>query len=113
MVSHTAALMALIGLELPVDTALAAISAMLEATRLRPPLVGRSVLRVTPECAQLLRRAALSEEFNSIGLFSLGRALMRREANDAELLVVSCGEDAPRITAVPMRLLRAIFASRK
>jgi hypothetical protein len=111
--THTDALMALVGLELPVGTALATIGALREATLLRAGEVGRHVVRVTLEDARLLQRAALAEELNATGVFSLARAVMRREASDAALLVVSVGEDAPSFRTVPMRLLRAVFANGK
>jgi hypothetical protein len=113
MSTHTAALMALVGLELPVDTALATIGALRAATLLRAGEVARHVVRVTPEDARLMLRGALLEELNAIGLFSLARAVMRRDASDAALLVVAVGEDAPTFKTVPMRLLRAVFANGK
>jgi len=110
--SNTDAFMKITGIpDLPEQTKLAAIAAMRDATRLRPPLVGRIALRTTNEDARLIPRAELIEEYRSLGLFSIARALLKRPRSEHELLVVACGDDGNGVhfRTVPMALLRAIF----
>jgi hypothetical protein len=112
--SNADALMRITGIpDLPAPTKLAAIAAMHDATKLRSPLVGRFVLRATIEDARLIRRDELIEEYRSLGLFSVARALLKRPQSEHELLVVACGDDGNGVhfRTVPMSLLRAIFPS--
>jgi hypothetical protein len=95
---------------LPTPTKVQAIAAMFDATKMPASHVSRFVLRVTPEDARLIRRDELIEEYRSLGLYSLAKALLRRPARASELCVVACGDHGPRFRAVSVALLRVIFS---
>ena len=107
------ALLGLFGLEgVPDVVAASVLGALHEACNLRHP-VGRYALLVTPDCAKLVRRVEVVDEFHAMGLHGLASKIARLPARGDALAVVAVGDDAPRCRTIPLAPLRIAFISMK
>jgi hypothetical protein len=104
------AILSLCGIDAPQAVAASLLNALYEACNLRQPL-SRYALLVTPEHARLARRIEIVDEWAAMSFFGLAKRLARFSTRGDELLVISIGDDLPKVQTISLAPVRAAFTS--